>query len=316
VIVALAAAAASDVALAQPFPVKTVRIVIPVAPGGATDILARTLATRLGSVWRQQVLVDNRPGAGSNVGFETVARAPADGYTLLMAQPPFAVNVSLYRKLAYDPVRDFDPIVLTATSTNVLVTHPSIPARSVAQFIALARRRPGQLTYASAGNGSTPHLSAELLKHIAKIDLVHVPYKGAGPAINDLLGGHVASAFVTLTSVAPQIKARRLRALAVTSAKRSALMPELGTFAEAGLTEIDISGWYAILGPAGTPREAIARVNADILAALAHPEVAQALARFGLEPVAPNSPEELGGFIRREIARWGEVVRISGARAD
>ena len=301
---------------AQGYPARAVRIIIPVAPGGATDILTRTLATRLTTVWRQQVLADNRPGGGSNVAFEAAAKAPADGYTILMAQPPLAVNATLYRKLAYDALRDFDAVVLVATSTNVLVSHPSIPVRSVEELIALAKRRPGQLTYASSGNGTTPHLSGELFKHVAGIDLVHIPYKGAGPAINDLLGGHVALAFVTLTSVAPHIKANRLRALALTSAKRSALMPELGTFYEAGWRQIDVSGWYGIVSPAGTPREAIARLNADVAAALTHPDVAQVLSRVGLEPVAPNSPEDFAAFLRSEIARWAEVVRISGARAD
>jgi tripartite-type tricarboxylate transporter receptor subunit TctC len=301
---------------AQDYPARSVRIIIPISPGGATDILTRTLAARLATVWRQQVMVDNRPGGGSNVGFEAAAKSTPDGYTLLMAQPPLAVNASLYRKLAYDAVRDFEPIMLTATSTNVLVVHPSVPVRTISELIALAKRRPGQVTYASSGNGTTPHLSGELFKHLAKIDLVHIPYKGAGPAINDLLGGHVAAAFVTLTSVAPHIRANRLRPIALTSAKRSALMPELGTFAEAGLREIDISGWYGVLAPAGTPKELVARLNGDIGAALAHPDVTQALARFGLEPVAPNSPEEFGAFIRREITRWAEVVKIAGARAD
>jgi tripartite-type tricarboxylate transporter receptor subunit TctC len=316
IVLALLCASLPAAAQAQGYPARAVRIIIPVAPGGATDILTRTLAVRLQTVWRQQVLADNRPGAGSNVAFEAAAKAPADGYTILMAQPPLAVNASLYRKLAYDALRDFDPVVLVATSTNVLVSHPSVPVRSVEDLIALAKRRPGQLTYASSGNGTTPHLSGELFKHVAKIDLVHVPYKGAGPAINDLLGGHVALAFVTLTSVAPHIKANRLRALALTSAKRSPLMPELGTFYEAGWRQIDVSGWYGIVGPTGLPREAIVRLNADVTAALAHPEIAQALTRFGLEPVAPNSPEDFATFLRSEIARWAEVVKISGARAD
>jgi len=298
------------------YPVKVVRIITPVAPGGAVDILARALAARLASVWKQQVLVDSRPGAGGNLAFEAAARSVADGYTLLLAQPPLAVNVSLYRKLAYDAVRDLEPIALAATSTNALVAHPSVPARNLRELIDLAKRRPGQLTYASAGNGSTPHLSGELLKHHARIDLVHLPYKGAGPAITDLLGGHVALAFVTLTSVLPQIKAQRMRALAITSAKRSPLVPEIGTFVEAGLPEIEIYGWYGILAPAGTPKEIVTRVNADIAGAVAHPEVAQTLATFGLEPYAPNTPEEFGAFLRSEIARWARVVKIAGAKAD
>jgi len=298
------------------YPAKAVRMIVPVAPGGAANILARALAARLSSAWRQQVIVDNRPGAGGNLAFEAAARSAADGYTLLLAQPPLVVNVSLYRKLAYDPIRDLDPITLTASSTNALVAHPSIPARDLRELIDLAKRRPGQLTYASAGNGSTPHLSGEWFKHLARIDLVHIPYKGAGPAIIDLLGGHVALAFVTLTSVVPQIKANRLRALAITSGKRSPLAPEIGTFVEAGLREIEINGWYGVLAPAGTPRDVILRVNADVADALVHPEVAQVLAASGLETFAPNTPEEFAELLKRELARWARVVKIAGAKAD
>ena len=301
---------------AQSYPAKTVRFIVPIGAGGATDILTRTLAQRLAVVWNQQVLVDNRPGGGSNVGFEVVAKAPADGYTLLMAQPPFAVNVSLYKKLNYDPLRDFSPVLLAARSAATLVVHPSLPARSVKELIALAKARPGQLTYASSGNGTSPHLSGELLKSMAGIQMLHIPYKGAGPALNDLLGGHVALAFVSFTSAVTHLKANRLRALAITSAQRSPLMPELPTFAEAGLAGFVVYGWYGVVAPAGTPRDVIERLNADVSAALAHPDVLKILATFGLDPAEPNTPEAFGEFVKSEITRWAKVVKASGAKVD
>ena len=301
---------------AQSYPAKAVRFIVPIGAGGATDILTRTLAQRLSVSWGQQVLVDNRPGGGSNVGFELVAKSAPDGYTLLMAQPPFAINVSLYKKLVYDPLRDFSPVLLAARSSGALVVHPSVPARTLKEFIALAKARPGQLTYASSGNGTSPHLSGELFKSMAGIQMLHIPYKGAGPAINDLLGGHVAVAFVSFTSVVAHLKANRLRALAITSDKRSPLMPELPTFGEAGLPGFVVHSWYGVVVPAGTPREVIDRLNADIAAALAHPDVLKSLDAFGLDPADRNSPEAFGEFLRSEITRWAQVVKVSGAKVD
>jgi tripartite-type tricarboxylate transporter receptor subunit TctC len=301
---------------AQGYPARTVRIVVPVATGGATDILTRALAQRLANTWGQQVLVDNRPGGGSNVGFEVAAKSPADGYTLLMAQPAFTVNVSLYKKLGYDPLRDFAAITLAATGANVLVVHPSVPAYTLKDFIALAKARPGQLNYASSGNGTTPHLSGELFNAMAGVKIVHIPYKGAGASVVDLLGGHVDLAFVSLSSVAPQLQAKKLRALAITSAKRSALMPELPTFDEAGLKGYEVTGWYGLLAPAGTPREIINRLHADITRALAVGEMVQSLNAFGLEPAPSNSPEEFTAFLQAEISKWAKVVKASGAKAD
>jgi tripartite-type tricarboxylate transporter receptor subunit TctC len=301
---------------AQGYPAKTVRIVVPVATGGATDILTRALAQRLANTWGQQMLVDNRPGGGSNVGFEVAAKSPADGYTLLMAQPAFTVNVSLYKKLGYDPLRDFAAITLAATGANVLVVHPSVPAYTLKDFIALAKARPGQLNYASSGNGTTPHLSGELFNAMAGVKIVHIPYKGAGASVVDLLGGHVDLAFVSLSSVAPQLQAKKLRALAITSAKRSALMPELPTFDEAGLKGYEVTGWYGVLAPAGTPREIISRLHADITRALALGEMVQSLNAFGLEPAPSNSPEEFTAFLQAEISKWAKVVKASGAKAD
>jgi tripartite-type tricarboxylate transporter receptor subunit TctC len=301
---------------AQTYPARAVRFVVPVAPGGATDILTRTLAQRLTAAWGQQVLVDNRPGGGSNVGFEIAALAPADGYTLLMAQPAFTVNVSLYKKLAYDPLRDFSAITLAATSANVLVIHPSVPATTLKEFIALAKAKPGQLNYASSGNGTTPHLSGELFKVMAGVAITHIPYKGAGVSVTDLLGGHVDLALLSLPSVVPQLKAKRLRALAITSAKRSALMPEIPAFAEAGLPGYDVTGWYGVVTRAGTPKEVANRLHADISRTLAQPDMIQILGVSGLEAAPANSPEDFSAYLRAEIGKWAKVVKVSGAKAD
>ncbi|MES2564976.1 MAG: tripartite tricarboxylate transporter substrate binding protein, partial [Pseudomonadota bacterium] len=282
---------------AQSYPSKPVRIIVPVGAGGATDILSRALAQRLSTFWGQQVVVDNRPGGGSNVGFEVAARAPADGYTLLMAQPAFTVNVSLYKKLPYHPLTDFSAVTLTATGANVLVVHPSVPAATLKDLIALARAKPGQLSYSSSGNGTTPHLSGELFKSMAGVNLLHVPYKGAAAAVTDLLGGHVDASFVSLSSALPQIKGRKLKALAVTSAHRSALMSELPTFAESGLRGYDVTGWYGIVAPAGTSKEIIDRLSTDFTRALASPDVVQTLSASGLEPVSRNTPEEFTAYL-------------------
>ena len=301
---------------AQSYPTKPVRIIVPVGAGGATDILTRALAKRLGTVWQQQVLVDNRPGGGSNIGFDVAAKAPADGYTLLMAQPAFTVNVSLYRKLPYDPLRDFAPITLTASGANVLVVHPSVPARTVKDVVALAKSRPGQMSYASSGNGTTPHLSGELLKSLTDIQMTHIPYRGAGPSIADLIGGHVDVAFLSLSSVAPHIKAGKLRAIAITSAERSPIMPDTPTFVESGLPTFVVTGWFGLVTPTGSPREVIDRVNTSAAQALAHPEVLQTLNAYGLEAAAPNTPEQFGQFLQSEIAKWAKVVKASGAKAE
>lgn len=301
---------------AHTYPTRSVRFVVPVAPGGATDILTRTLAQRLTAAWGQSVLVDNRPGGGSNVGFEVAALAPADGYTLLMAQPAFTVNVSLYKKLAYDPLRDFAAITLAATSANVLVIHPSVPAYSLKDFIALAKSKPGQLNYASSGNGTTGHLSGELFKTLTGVSITHVPYKGAGVSVTDLLGGHVDLAFLSLPSVVPQLKAKRLRALAITSAKRSALMPDIPAFAEAGLPGYDVSGWYGVVTRSGVPKEIVVRLHTDISRALAQSDVVQSLAASGLEAARANTPEEFSAFLRAEISKWAKVVKTAAAKAD
>ncbi len=300
----------------QAYPVKPVRIIVPVGAGGATDIVARALGQLLASTWTQQVVVENRAGGGSNIGFEAAAKAAADGYTLLLAQPAFTVNVSLYKKLAYDPIRDFSAVTLVGTGANVLVVHPSLPAHTLKDLIAFAKSKPGQLSFASSGNGTTPHLSGELLKSMTGIEIQHIPYKGAAQSASDLLGGHVEMAFVSLASVVPQLKAKKLRALAVTSAKRSTVMPDLPTFAEAGLPGYEVTGWFGVLAPAGTPREIIDRLYADIAAALVHPEFVQTLAASGIEAEKSDSPEAFTAFLRAEIGKWAKVVKASGARAE
>jgi tripartite-type tricarboxylate transporter receptor subunit TctC len=312
----LSACALAGAAHAQTWPARAVRFIVPVAPGGATDILARTLSQRLAPVWAQQAIVDNRPGGGSNVGFEAAAQAAPDGHTLLLAQPPFAINKSLYRKLAFDPIRDFAAITLAASGANAMVVHPAVPARTLKEFIALARTRPGALNYASSGNGTTPHLSGELFKRMARIDLVHVPYKGAALSITDLIGGHVDLAFVSLSSVVTFLHAGRLRAIGVTSARRSALVPDIPTFIEGGLPGFEVTGWYGVVAPTGTPREVIQRVHGDVTRVLAEPSTVRSLAAAGLETAAPNSPEEFAAFLKAEIVKWGAVVKASGARAD
>ena len=315
-IAACAIVLVSPLSGAQAYPAKAVRIIVPIGPGGATDILSRTLGQRLALVWGQQVVVDNRPGAGSNIGFEVAAKAPPDGYTLLMAQPPFTVNVSLYKKLAYDPLRDFSAVTLAAEGANVLVVHPSVPARTLKDLVALAKAKPGLLSYASSGNGTTPHLSGELFKSMTGVDILHIPYKGASASVADLMGGHVALAFVSLSSVVPQLKAGRLRALGITSAKRSALMPDLPTFAEGGLAGFEVTGWYGVVVPAGTPKEIIDRLHADFTRTLALPDVVQALHASGLEAAPSSSPDAFAAFLRAEISKWARVVKASGARAD
>jgi len=315
-ITVMLAAVAGAVVAQETYPVKPVRIIVPVGAGGATDIVARTLGQQLASSWKEQVIVDNRPGGGSNIGSEAAARATADGYTLLLAQPALTVNVSLYTKLAYDPIRDFSAVTLVGTSTNVLVVHPSLAAHSLKDLIALGKAKPGQLTFASSGNGTTLHMSGELFKSMTGVNMQHVPYKGASQAATDLLGGHVDMAFVSLASVVPQLNAKKLRALAVTSERRSPLMPDLPTFAEAGLPDFEIYGWFGIVVPAGTPRKIVERLFSDIRGALRRPEFVQVLGASGIDPAGSASPEAFAAFLRADIAKWAKVVKASGAKAE
>ncbi len=305
------------VAHGQPYPSKQVRLVVPYAAGSGGDIIGRLLAQKLGQGWSQQVLTDNRPGAGGGIGSELVAKAAPDGHTLLLgASSSHAINVSLYSKLAYDPVKDFAPIALLVRAPNVLVVHPSLPVRNVKELIALARSRPGTLTYGSSGSGTSNHLSGELLKHMAKIDIIHVPYKGSPQSLSELMGGQISAAFAPMLTAMPQFKSGRIRPLAVTTARRTAVAPELPTIAESGVPGYDSNAWFGLLAPAGTPRELVTRLNKESLAILAQPDVRESLKQQGADPAEPNTPEQFAAYIQAEIAKWRKIVQASGASAN
>jgi len=301
--------------LAQSYPSKPIRLVLPYPPGGGTDVIARPLAQKLTEQLGQQVIVDNRGGAGGNIGMEFVAKSPADGYTLLFAlTAQYAVNPSLYPKLPYDPVRDYAPISLLANAPYLLVVHPTLPAKSVAELVALVKARPGQLSYSSSGNGSGAHLAGEMLRSLARVEIVHVPYKGAGPAMPDLIAGQVQLSFITYTAAGPHIKTGRLRALGVTTAKRSPTLPDLPAIGET-VAGYDSAVWYGFAAPAGTPLEIVSKLNAEVLRVLAAPDFRS---RITLEAVSPigSTPEEFGSFMKSEIVRWAKVVKDSGAKVD
>lgn len=306
----------ASVASAQEYPRKAVRVVAPFAPGGATDLLARLVSQKLSERWGQTALVDNRTGAGGHIGAELAARSAPDGYTLLVAGAPHAIGMSLYKKLSYDLARDLAPISNLATYPSAIVVHPSLPVKSVKDLMVLARSRPGQLNFGSAGSGSPNHLAIELFKTMAKVSMVHVPYKGgSGQMVGDLLAGQVQLASIGLPPAMPYIKSGRLRVIAVTGAKRSALLPNSPTVAEGGLPGFDVTSWYGMFGPAALPKDIIAKANADIAAVLAAPDMKERLASSGADP-APTTPEELGKLVRDEIAKWSKVVADSGARVD
>ena len=310
--------ALANAALAQPrpeetakdYPNRTIRLVVPSSPGGGTDIIARQLSVKLTERWGQQVIVDNRPGAGQMIGISLVAKSPPDGYTLVMTATPLAVNTVLYKKVPYDPIRDFAPVTQVAAMPNLLVTHPTLPVRNVKQMIALAKSRPGELTYASSGIGTGPHLSMELFNHMAGIKLEHVPYKGTGPALLDTMSGHVPLLMSTLLPPLPHLKTGRLRALGVTSAKRVSSLPDVPTVAEDGVAGYEVVGWYGIAAPAGTPQPVVAKLQTEISAILHAPEMRDKLAADGAEAVG-SKPEEFGAFLKSEIDKWGKVVKAA-----
>ncbi len=308
---------AAGAALAQPvYPAKAIRYVVPFPAGGPLDIVARTIGQELSKTWGQPVIIDNRPGAGGNIGAEMVAKSPADGYTILMgAVSTHAINVTLYSTLAYDPVRDFAPVTLITSVPNVLVLHPSLPAKNVLELIALAKARPGQLNFASGSTGSAGHLAGELFKTMAGVDMVHIPYKGAAPAVVDLLAGHVSLMFDNMSSALPNINAARVRALAVTTLKRSPLLPQLPTISEAGLRGFDISTWFGIFAPAGTPPDIVAKLNAETVRILHTRDMKERLLVLGAEPVG-NTPGEFAAFVTAEIRKYAKVVKASGATVD
>ncbi len=303
-------------AQAQNYPTRPIRFIVPIAAGGGADLVARVIAERLSRNLGQQVVVENRAGGGTVIGAEFVAKSPADGYTwLLGTATSHAINVSLVKKLPYDPLKDFAPIALVAVLPQIIVIHPALPAATLKDFIALAKKRPGEILFGSPGNGSNNHLGAEMLNIVAGIKTVHVPYKGAGPAITDLLAGHLQFMFTTIPPALAQVKAGRLRALAVAGAKRSTLLPELPTTAEQGAPGVEAASWNGILLPAGAPREIVTRLHTEIGVVMKQPEVIERLAGAGVEP-AMMSPEEFAAYIDTEIARYAKVVKLSGARVD
>jgi tripartite-type tricarboxylate transporter receptor subunit TctC len=313
-----AAAAALSFALpaqAADFPTKPITLVVPFAPGGPTDAMARTLAAavKIG----QPVIVENRAGAGGNLGAEAVARAAADGHTVLFGTSgPLAINVSLYKKIGYDPVKSFAPVMQIGHLPNVLVVNPGIPAKNVKELIAYGKANPGKLSYASSGNGASSHLAGVLFNNLAGTDFAHIPYKGTGPALNDLLGGQVAMTFTDVLTALPHIKSGKLRALGVTTKDRSQALPEVPTIAEQGIAGFDVSVFFGLVVPAGTPKDVIDKLNQGFADALKQPEVRKTLLAQGLELAPSTSPEQLGAFIQTEVPKWRAVVKSSGAEID
>ena len=305
----------ASVAAAQPYPSKPIRIVVAFPPGGSTDLAARALGQKLSDALNTPVLVENRPGASGNIGAEAVARAPADGYTLFMAATSFATSPAFFAHLPWDPLRDFAPISLVATVPIIVVINPAVPANNVRELIAYAKANPGKLNMASPGAATLTRLSGEMFRIAAGIDWVSVHYKGGPPAMNDMLSGQAQVMFANISDVLAQVKAGRLRALAVTTAKRSAVVPELPTLSESGLPGFDVSTWQAMLAPAGTPREIIVRLNAEIGRIMATPEMKERFLAFGTD-AATSTPEQLGQFLRDEVAKIGKVVKDVGAKID
>ncbi len=308
------AAAFSATAHAQAYPVKPVRIIVGFTPGAGVDIAMRLIAPRIGEALGQQIVIDNRPGAGGNIGAELGARAPADGYTLFAGGAPAAISQTLYSKLGYDLLKDFETVALVASVPNVLVVHPSLPVKSVKDLVAIATARRGELSYASTGSGSTPHLIAEMLRMQAGIQILHVPYKGTPQAVTDLISGNVTFMFANILSVLPHTQSGRLRALAITSASRSPIVPNLPTVAEtyAGFAS---GTWYGLMAPANTPREIITRLNEVVTRVMQLPDIREKFIAQGAEPLS-GTPQEAAAFTRAEVAKWGKVVKASGARAD
>jgi tripartite-type tricarboxylate transporter receptor subunit TctC len=313
---ATAAVLAAGVAHAV-YPDKPVRLVVPFPAGGATDLMARSLAQKLGERLGQTVVVDNKGGAGGSLGAEAVATAAPDGHTLLFAtMGSLTINPSIYKTLRYDPVSSFEPITLTHSTANALVVHPSVQAKSVAELIELARKRPGDLTFASAGNGTTSHLSGELFKSLAKVDMTHIPYKGSAPAMTDFLGGRISMMFDTTSNFVEHAKTGRLRALGVTGRKPSPAMPGVPPIAEAqGMSDYDVTLWLGVLAPAGTPRDIVARLQRDIAAAVADPELVKKMAEAGIE-VRTSTPQEFASLIKADIAKWATVVKRAGLQPE
>ena len=303
-------------AAAQGYPAKPIRFIVPYPAGGPLDTVARLLGSKLAESMKQPVVVDNKPGAGGNIGADFVAKSPPDGYTILMgAVATHAINPSLYASIPYDPVRDFIPVTQVASTPNVLVVNPSIPVGNVREFIAYAKANPGKLNFGSGSTGSAGHLAGELFNTMAGVRMVHVPYKGAGPAMQDLVGGQIQLMFDNLASSLGQIKAGRVKALAVTTAKRTSLAPDLPTISESGLPGFDISTWFGVFVPAKTPQPVVDKLHAELIRALAMPDVREAMIKLGAEPVG-SSPQEFAAYIKSEADKYAKLVKASGAKAE
>jgi tripartite-type tricarboxylate transporter receptor subunit TctC len=316
VAVALVVAIAAASAAAQPYPTKPVKLVVPFPPGGSLDIAGRLIAQKLTEMWGQSVVVENKPGAGGNIGADFVAKSPPDGYTILLgALSTHAVNPSLYKSMPYDAAKDFAPITLIAITPNVLVVSASSPVNSVKEFIAYTKANPGKLAFGSGSNGSAGHLAGELYKVDTGTDAVHIPFKGGAPATQALLAGDTQFMFDNLANAMAQVKAGKLKALAVTTAKRSPLVPDLPTMAEAGIAGFDISTWYGLFAPAGTPKDVVAKWNADVTKILNSPDVRARLVADGAEP-SPDSPDDFAKFIASELAKYARIIKASGAKVD
>ena len=306
----------AGVVAAQPWPSKPIKWVVPFAPGGTTDILARTIGEKLSVTLGQPIIVENKPGAGGGVGAEQVAKSPPDGYTIMGGTiSTHAINASLYKNLPYDPVRDFAPITLIVRVPNMLVVNPDVPAKDVRELIALLKANPGKYSFASSGNGTSQHLSGELFKVMTGVEMQHVPYRGSPPALADVVGGQVTMTFDNITTAWPLVKGGKLRALAVTTAKRSPIAPDVPTLAESGLAGYEIGSWQGVFAPAGVPAEIVKRFNAEIVRIINAPDVRQKLVDMGAEP-APNTSEEFAAMVKAEVAKWADVVRKSGATVD
>lgn len=297
------------------YPTRPIRLVVPYAPGGGADTLARGIGQKLSESVGYSVVIDNRGGGGTILGSNLAAKSPPDGHTIILVASTHAVVSSLYKNLPYDPIRDFAPVVRVASAPNILALHPSVPAASVKELVALAKSQPGQLVYASSGNGGGSHLAMELLRSMARIDLIHVPYKGTGPAMMDLMSGQAKLMFGGMIGTLPHVRSGRLKALAVSSAKRSPVLPDLPTISESGFPGYEAATWYGVLAPAGTPVAIVRRLNSEIIGALNHPELKQRMAGQGADP-ASTTPEEFAAYIKTEVTKWAKVVKEAGAHVD
>lgn len=312
----LALAGFTTAAHAQTYPTKPLRVIVPFPPGGSTDTLARAIGLKLTEAWGQQVIIDNRAGASGIIGTELGAKAPPDGYTLLMGSGgPLTINPALYAKLPYDPLKDFMPITNVAAVPNVLAVHPSLPVKTVKQLIALAKARPGQLNFASTGNASPGQLAGELFKTMTGVSMVHIPYKGSAPAVAALVSGEVSLTFTTTPAALPQAKAGRMNIIAVTTLKRVPEMPDVPTIAEAGLPGYEAISWFGLVAPAGTSRDIVGRLNSEVVRILKTAEMRERIASHGAQPIG-NTPEQFMAQIRHDLAKWAKVVKVSGAKAD